>query len=271
MSKINNDNIFEKKESILKVKKNIFEKNVEAYFTTRHGGVSDGDFNSLNASLVVGDDSQNVLDNRAIIAKEINVNLKNFVFAGQNHGINSYKVTRENMKQLSQENGVKETDCLYTFDKEIVLSCFFADCTPIYFNEKESGIIGIIHAGWQGTEKLIVKEVFNHLKEKENIKLENIKIVFGPSIKKESFVVQQDVYDKFSEHQNLNLEKIIFPQKNLEYKIDTVEFNKQIMENLGIKEENIKLCKLDTFEEKDFFSFRRENTTGRMIGLITKK
>lgn len=265
------DLIFGEENNLLKVKHNFLGEDVYAYFTTKNGGSSLGSWTGLNTSFMVGDNKEDVRKNRKEVARKLKQSLESFVFADQIHGVASMKITKENLNQTNkeQEAGIRNTDCLYTYEEDINLACFFADCTPIYFSESQAGIIGIIHAGWQGTEKLILKNVLEKLEREEKIDLTKIKIVLGPSIKKDSFEVDEDVQRKFAKHQDLNLEKIIFTNGS-KWNIDTCEFNYQLAIACGVLDENIKITSIDTYKELELYSFRREGKTGRMLGVIGK-
>jgi len=66
----------------------IFEAfaNVLALQTTREGGVSEGDFASLNLGLSSGDLPERVLKNREILSESIGIEQKRFVRSNQVHG-----------------------------------------------------------------------------------------------------------------------------------------------------------------------------------------
>lgn len=268
---MNKDNIFIERDDSLYVKDGLKPGKINMMFTSRNGGVSRSEFATLNMAYHVGDDPERVRKNREIVANKLKIEINEFVFAEQVHGTNSYKVERKDIGRgvNSFEDGIPKTDCLYTYESGINLACFYADCIPIYFYEEKSGIIGIIHAGWQGTVKLILRDVLNKLKDVENIDLGNLHIVIGPSIKKHSFEVDADVQELFSAHDDLDLTKVI-STKGDKYLIDTVEFNRQIAEESGVKEENILITDLNTYDEGDLFSFRRDGQTGRMIAVISK-
>lgn len=256
------DKIFKYENELLQLK----DEYINMIFTTNKFQKED-----FNLAVHINDEIENVKKNRMKLIEYLNTSKENIIFAHQTHSDNSKLVTKKDGGKgfESFEDGIFDTDCLYTYDKGLYLSCFFADCTPIYFYNKKINLIGIIHAGWQGTEKLIVANVMQKLK-KDGVNIEDINIVFGPSIKKDSFEVDEDVYELFAQHSNLELDKIIFSTPNNKYHIDIVEFNKQLLINEGIKEENIKISSLDTYQEKNLYSFREDNKCGRMLGIISQ-
>ena len=58
---------------------------VEHLFTTKDGGVSKGDFATMNVSFTRGDDEEAVLENYRRIASIFNVALSNVVVSHQTH------------------------------------------------------------------------------------------------------------------------------------------------------------------------------------------
>ncbi len=241
---------------------------VNVFFTTN---VNSSKGLGNNMAFQVTDDRQSVIKNRENLSSLLNRPLKNFVFSNQVHGIKCVKVdsSLKGKGLLSYEDGIRNTDALYTKEDDVVLCCFFADCTPIYFYDEVTGIIGIIHSGWQGTVLNITENVIKKLVEEENVDPANLKFIIGPSIKKESFEVSQDVYNKFLNSKYIK-EKMISNKSSDKWLIDTDAYNKNLLISNGVKEKNIFISDIDTYKEKDLFSFRRDNNTGRMIGVIYK-
>ncbi len=258
--------IFENKGSYLENKIN---DEIAIYFTTRDDGVSKAPFDTNNMAYQVGDEKEDVFENRKGFAKNIGQDINNFVFANQNYGINIARIETKHLGQglYSFEEGIA-ADVLYSFEKDIVLACFFADCTPIYFYDKSSGLIGIIHAGWQGTVKDIVLHTLNKLKDVEEVDVRQLKFVFGPSIKKDSFIVQEDVKNLFIDKEYAK--GCIEDNNDGTWNIDLVKYNINIIESFGIATSNIDVTNIDTYTASNMFSFRRENKTGRMIGVIVR-
>lgn len=258
------NNVFELRNNILKKE----DKNIKMLFTT-----SVFKNKEFNLAYQVTENKKNVLKNRKLLADDMNKSMSDFIFCKQTHSTNIKKVNKENKSagSYNYEDGIENTDGLYTYDSDIVLGCFYADCTPIYIYDKTSGFIAILHAGWQGSVDLIAKKMINILK-KEKLNFESINVIFGPNIKKDSFEVDIDVYLKYEKQKEeiQNFDKIYY-KKNEKYYIDNIEFNKQIFIKYGVLESNILICKYDTYENEMFFSYRRDKNTGRMIGLITKE
>ncbi|MBW9234731.1 laccase domain-containing protein, partial [Leptospira santarosai] len=63
----------------------------------------------------------------------------------------------------------------------------------------ETGLIGVIHSGWQGTVKEITLKLFEHLTQVENCNPNDLHIHIGPALSQEKFEVDEDVYLKFKD------------------------------------------------------------------------
>jgi YfiH family protein len=114
-------------------------------FFGRRGGVSTGEFASLNVSESAGDKFAHVVENRAQIAGLLGFSLDQLVTVKQVHSVTVLEVTR-----LPGPGDKPEADALVTRVPGIALGILTADCTPILFADAEAGVIGATHAGWKG-------------------------------------------------------------------------------------------------------------------------
>src|SRR5699024_4084347 len=92
-----------------------------------------------------------IIQNRTRLAQLLQTDLEHFVCANQTHSANFYKVTAADKGRgaTSLTNAIPVTDALYTFERNIILSSFTADCVPVIFINDEAGVVGVIHSGWQ--------------------------------------------------------------------------------------------------------------------------
>lgn len=152
-------------------------------FFGRRGGVSDGDFASLNASRRVGDDTANAVENihRAVMALKggpIEVAL-----ARQVHGTHVHVVE----KAFTPENR-PEADALVTARPGIALGILTADCVPVLLADPEAGIIGAAHAGWKGAVGGILARTMEAM-ESLGATRANIAAAIGPAISAENYEI----------------------------------------------------------------------------------
>ncbi|MHC0037247.1 peptidoglycan editing factor PgeF [Pseudoneobacillus sp. C159] len=245
--------------------------NLVVGFSTKNGGLSKGDYSTLNMGFHVGDNSDIVCQNKQTIASIINFPLNNWVAAEQTHGINIKKVTSSDLGSGSfqYDDSILNTDGYYTNETGILLTLCFADCVPIYFIDDQSKMIGIVHAGWKGTVNGITREFVNTWR-KIGIQKSNIKVAIGPSICKNCYIVDDYVIN-FVEKTLEDVEKKPYNLiKANQYHLDLSELNKQILIRYGIRESNILVTNYCTSCHSElFFSYRRDSgQTGRMMSFI---
>ena len=244
-----------------------FEKtgHVKHCFTTRKGGVSENEYESLNLRMNCDDKKENILKNYDIICSELGINYKNLVFSNQVHEDNVIDVKKEHMGNgIIRENEFLSADGLVCSKAGIPLVTFYADCVPIYFLDTKNKVIALSHSGWKGTVKNIAQKTVNKMINDYNSKSENILCAIGPSICEEHFEVgdevfeafyplKESVYKKYGEKYHINLQKTIFNQ----------------LKNSGIPEKNIILSNICTYCNSDLlFSHRKTNGKRGVLAAI---
>lgn len=242
-------------------------KNILAMTTPRSGGVSSAPYDSNNLSFTVKDKKENVISNRKALSKKLNIPLEHFVFARQCHSDQIQKVSKEDASKgsLSHEDGIADVDALYTFEDDLVLTFFHADCVPILFYDLEAHLIGAIHAGTVGTLKEITKKSMTKVIQIENLDPRDIKVIIGPALSyKSSHIDPKTIPVEYSENEKIQL-------KDGFLKIDAVGLNIDQLLACGIPLENIDNQTQDTFSNpNDYFSFQRDNETGRHLSFIVQ-
>jgi YfiH family protein len=204
------------------------------------GGVSKGPFESLNLGATRGDDINNVLTNYKLLSKAVGFNYNNVVFSGQVHGKEIYHATEKDKgKGLFIESDIKNIDGLMTGTPDIVLTTFYADCTPLFFVDTAKKIIAISHSGWKGTVLKIGSHTLDEMQAKYNSELKDTLIGIGPSLCQECFEVDPPVYHEFeSAFDNINL---FTAKRGEKYYIDLKLLIKQMFLDKGVPENNIEV------------------------------
>ena len=174
------------------------------------------------------------------ICNVLNLNYNNIVNTKQNHTDNIQIINEKINKNKPDFNLYENTDGLITNKKEIVLATINADCILLVFYDPIKKVIANVHSGWRGTLKRISEKTVKKMVEEYGCNPEDIICCMSPSIRKDHFEVDNDVYKLFfEEYKNLyHLEKI-FEQRNNKWHIDTILINKEILKKQGLKEENI--------------------------------
>lgn len=159
---------------------------------------------------------------------------------------------------------LRDIDGLITNVKCAILATTFADCTPLFFYDPIKNVIGNIHSGWPGTTKKIGAKAVDMLVNKMGCNPKNILCFIGPHIRKECFLVNDDVKEIFEKtftdickNYNVIEETNMHNEKGKQYRIDTTLINKIMLKEKGILEENIFDCNLCTVCNKDMFHSRR--------------
>ncbi|MDZ5711577.1 peptidoglycan editing factor PgeF [Jeotgalibacillus haloalkalitolerans] len=240
-----------------------------ALFTTKHGGVSQGYFSSLNTGLHVNDQRLDVIHNRHTVARNSGWELNKWIFADQVHGTRVVQVTSRHagMGTENYSGAVKAADGLWTFDQGVGLSLGFADCVPIYFAEPETGYAGVAHAGWKGSVGNIAGEMIRQAAE-AGVCAEKVYVMIGPSIGECCYQVDQRVIDQIPE--DISGKGIYETVAEGQYKLNLQELNKQLLLKAGVKEHHIEISGMCTgCYDQLFFSHRRDQgKTGRMSAVI---
>ncbi|WKZ25929.1 MAG: peptidoglycan editing factor PgeF [bacterium] len=175
----------------------------------------------------------------------------NYVNCQQTHSSNVHIVKKKDVGKT-----IPNCDGLITNLKNITLLIQTADCVPITLIDPVRKVVGVVHAGWRGSEKEIVKNAINLMINEFESDKKDIKIKIGPAIDKDNFIVRNDVKNKFKDYEDY-FEKISEDQ----WKFDLVGVNIKQMLSLGILEENIENSKISTYLNKNYPSYRRDGIT----------
>ncbi|MGM0409935.1 MAG: peptidoglycan editing factor PgeF [Bacillota bacterium] len=250
-----------------------FEKEgAKAFFTTKNKGVSKGKYKSLNLGLHTEDKSINVIKNRKIVAKKLNLNFSSFTTAEQIHGNNVYIVKESDRGKgsLNYNNSIKNTDALITNSSNIVLFSYYADCVPLYFFDPKNKVIALAHAGWKGTLNKIALNVLKKMRLNFSTDIAKCIVAIGPAISKNHYEVDKNLINKFDKEFK-NISQFFVHKFKDKYLLDLKSLNENILLNNGIYKENLIKSKLCTYEnEENFYSYRRDNgKTGRMASIIS--
>ena len=116
-------------------------ENVRSLVTTRHGGVSQGAYSSLNLGAHVGDDPYAVARNRGRVSAEAGAQP---VWLNQVHG------TRGSLMPPLQGDRLPEADAAFSRQRRLPCAVMTADCLPVLFCDDAGTVVAAAHAGWRG-------------------------------------------------------------------------------------------------------------------------
>lgn len=186
------------------------------------------------------------IDSYKKICNSLETDYKNIVKTNQEHTDNIKIVKEKINKEFMDVNleEYKKTDGMITNKQNLMLSTTNADCILLLFFDPVTKTIANAHSGWKGTLQRISVKTVEKMQKEYDCKPENIICCICPSIRKCHFEVDKDVKEMFEkEFQDLQISEssdIMEKQKDKEkWNIDTVLINKIILEQKGLKPENI--------------------------------
>jgi len=226
---------------------------VHAVTSTRTGGVSMAPYDSLNLGDHVGDDIAAVVTNRKRLRQELHLNNEPS-WLMQVHGT----VVTPALKYTTEK--IVEADGTYTDQPDRVCVVMTADCLPVALYNHDKNSIAVVHAGWKGLAAGIIAKGVNALG------AGTISAWLGPAIGPDCFEVGPEVRDAFLS--NLPEHELAFRSSQADkWLADLYILAKQQLATLGVHQ--VSGGNHCTYTEQElFYSFRREQTTGRMATLV---
>lgn len=241
--------------------------NVKALQTTRTGGVSHAPYDSLNLGAHVNDDAGAVAKNRQILSPYLP---SEPVWVNQVHGIE--------VIDAAQSTCLQNADASFTTKPNVVCVTMTADCLPVLLCDKAGTVVAAVHAGWRGLCDGTIEATVNKLP----VEKSEILAWLGPAIGPDAFEVGEEVRQQFILHDK-QAEQAFKPHVdhkiNQKWLCNMYLIAQQRLQKLGVTQiyggrdlelydenRNENFCTYT--DEARFFSFRRDNVTGRMASLI---
>jgi polyphenol oxidase len=163
-----------------------------------------------------------------------------------------------------------KADGILTHNSEITLFMRFADCVPVILYDPQQHVIGIAHAGWQGTCERVASAAVEKMIEHFGSKAEDILAGIGPSICRRCYEVGDDVYQAF--HSQFGAEtSTFFYRTGTGLYLDLWEVNEMTLRDVGVTQiETSGICTACNLQ--DWYSHRAEGgKTGRFGVLMSLK
>ena len=171
--------------------------------TTRFGGVSEGEFSTMNFSFSRGDREDHVRENYQRISRVLDCCPEDMVASQQTHTTNIRLVTgNDRGKGVTRPLDYQNVDGLMTNEPGLALVTFFADCVPLLFVDPVHHAIGSAHSGWRGTAYRMGQCMVKAMGEAFGTRPENIQAAIGPSICQACYEVSGDVAERFLDLDN---------------------------------------------------------------------
>ena len=240
-------------------------ENIKAMITNRHGGFSQPPFDSLNLGLHVGDDPLLVKKNRdalkALLPNEP-------LWLNQVHGTQVIDADLEGTN-IDAPNA----DASVTTTPGRVLAIMTADCLPVLLASRDGKVVGAAHAGWRGLAAGVIEQTVALMRAKQSKQTQTdaepqseILAYLGPAIGPHAFEVGSEVREIFIAQNSASAACFEQLQEKGKYLADIYALARLRLNALGIEQiEGGREC---TLQDSDYFSYRRDQQTGRMGSFI---
>ncbi len=214
---------------------------------TRHGGVSKPPYDTLNVGDGLGDSEDDVLENIGRISKALEI--PRLIRAGQVHKTDIATVTP------STPDLIPATDGLITAEPGLGVMAKHADCQVAIFYDPIRKVAATAHSGWKGSVQNIFAVMINRLEKEFRSRPENLLCAISPSLgpKQAEFVnYREELPEPFWDHR-VSTNHFDFWEISYEQLIEA-----------GLLPDHIEIARISTHADREnFFSYRRENKTGR--------
>ena len=165
-------------------------------FTTRKGGVSTGEYESMSLSPFRGDDIACVRKNEEILCENLALDINRLSATKQKHTSNIEIIDDTSIGIGIHKDWGRGVDAVITMERNVPLLCYSADCVPILMYAEDIGAIAAIHSGWRGTDEKIAQKTVQKLVELGAFP-ENIYVAIGPCIGQCCYEVSEEEAGKF--------------------------------------------------------------------------
>lgn len=160
------------------------------------------------------------------------------------------------MTEEARKEFLEGIDAVVTNVPGVCIGVSTADCIPVLLYDEEHQAVAAIHAGWKGTVVRIVQKTVRLMTETYGTRPEALKAVIGPGISLKNFEVGDEVYDAFAQ-KDFPMDKIA--TRFAKWHIDLPLCNKLQLTDLGVKDANVHIEPICTYDNTDqFFSARVE-------------
>ena len=226
---------------------------VRAFVTTREGGVSEGEYGSLNLGAKSGDDPARVAANRRAVRAHLPADPR---WLAQVHG------TAVADLDAGDAGVAAVADAAVTSVAGRVAAVLTADCLPVFLCRDDGSRVAVAHAGWRGLAAGVLENAVAALGGEAS----RVLAWLGPAIGPEAFEVGPEVLDAFVSVQAED--RIAFsPRGGGKYLADLYALARRRLARAGV--EGISGGGFCTYTERErFFSYRRVKESGRLGAFI---
>jgi purine-nucleoside/S-methyl-5'-thioadenosine phosphorylase / adenosine deaminase len=160
-------------------------------FFTRHGGVSQGVYASLNGGVGSDDAPAKVGENRARMAAALGVAPERLLTPYQIHSPDVIVAEAPWPREARPR-----ADAVVTRVPGLAVGVSTADCGPLLLADAEAGVIGAAHAGWRGALNGVIEAAVDTMQQQGATRA-RITAALGPTIRQENYEVGPEFVERF--------------------------------------------------------------------------
>ena len=218
-------------------------------FTTRFGGVSEGEFATLNLGSNRGDDPAAVRENYRRVCALMGADIDGCAVTRQVHGAEVRIVTRAD-RHVCMSRVPYEADGIVTAERGLPLFCFTADCVPVLLQDARHGVIGAVHCGWRSSVGDILARALERMQEL-GAGAETVRAALGPAIGRCCFETDRDVPDAVEAWLGGDTQGLFTRRDDGKYLVDLRAANARRLRQLGVPAGHIDVSEECTFCSHD--------------------
>lgn len=231
--------------------------NVFALTTTRSGGISQPPYDGNNLALHVGDNRDDVLQNRDMMMKALNL-------TSSPHWLEQ---THSTCCVVVEDDDNRLADAAITRQPNTVLAIMTADCLPIVISNTNGTEIAAIHAGWRGLANGIIEETLIKMHSPSH----DLMAWIGPAVCQQCYETGEEVHKAFTSQ--FPFTSAAFKNQDKSLYANLPQLAELILNHHGIQ--SVYQSNQCTYEAKNennnknkYYSYRLEKQTGRIVTLI---
>lgn len=235
-----------------------------AWQSTR--GVGALPYGGFNLGSHVGDAPEQVQANRHRLLAQLPASP---IWLNQVHGI---RVLELPLTSAATSSNPPEADAVMTQTPGIVCAVMTADCLPVLLSDKGGRVVGAAHAGWRGLAAGVLEALVGSMASRVQAAPDELLAWLGPAIGPDAFEVGDDVREAFialnaENRQYFKPAATARAGKAAKWLADLSGLASAKLQSMGLRE--ITQSGLCTYTQADqFYSYRRDNVTGRMASMI---
>lgn len=212
-----------------------------------------------NLALHTGGPARRVISNRKKFFDKFGIDYRRILCLDQVHGS---RVVRSKNKDcgkgsLTHKDAIRG-DAVISDIPGLPIVIFTADCVPVLAYDPKKKVCGLIHAGWKGAQKKILKKTLDTMIGRYACKAGDIILTNGPYIAECCYRVGDDFLRHFPAR--------FFQRRKNGYYFDLLAPLRKQAQESGISNRNIKFNKTCTScDPLNFYSYRNgHDSKGRM-------